>query len=455
MLLTATRVFCAECGETHDGEVILRDGSVYGVTHCGKSRREHLISSNAELYLKIRRRSMVDPAAPAPRNLKFFINFIEITNACNFHCAICVAHEPDEPQGHFLPADEIVRRAEAARRGGARILHLIGGEPTLHPELLDIIARLARLKLSVAIISNGYLIGREPQLARQLKQAGLSRVCLQFDSFEQATLQKLHRAHLPEKLTAIKNVLAAGLGLGFNCIVTQDNLAELPRLLDHHLQLGRGLRNMMFTSAAPSGRFEVSLNQPVDREAMLTSLLAMGEKYRFGIDDIFPLPTYHPWGLEVHPDCGVNLVLVRTPEGILPLNHFIDLPAVYRRMAAAGDSEGVYARFVRPALEALRGARNGRRLKTLWLALRLFCKAPGVSLINIGIADYRAVMFLDEQRLCRCSSVSHTSLGPVRNCFYYFGGPHHPGSRMNEVRRMNDLAVAGHHANGRGVRRPG
>ena len=89
MLLTQTCAFCADCGVYHDGEVLVRDGKVFGVTHCGEVAREHLISSNADLYLEVRRRSTVHPTAPAPSDLKYFLNFISITNACNFTCAVC------------------------------------------------------------------------------------------------------------------------------------------------------------------------------------------------------------------------------------------------------------------------------------------------------------------------------------------------------------------------------
>ena len=435
MLLTRTRVFCPDCGDYHLGEVVVRNGAVIGITHCGAVDREHLISSDAEMYLRIRRRSTVDAAAPPPQHLKFFLNFIAITNACNFKCAVCAAHEPGEEGNRFLSVDEVVRRAQAAWRGGARILHLIGGEPTMHPELTTIVARLSRMGLRLAMASNGYRLGREPQLARSLKQAGLRRVCLQFDSLDEATLQNLHRARLAEKLAAVRNTLDAGLNLGFNAIVTRQNLAELPRLLEHHLQFGPRVKHMMFTAAAPVGRFEVPASEAVDREKMVASLLEIGPKYGFGIDDVFPLPTYHPWGLEVHPDCGVNIILVRTPEGVQALNRFIDLPAAYRRLAAAKDGEGVYARMLRPILCAATAARAGRRRKMLGLALRMLAGSPKVSLVNVGIADYRAAMFLDEQRLSRCSSVCHTSIGPVLTCFHYFGGPHCPGSRMNEVLR--------------------
>ena len=172
MLLTQTRVFCPDCGDYHQGEVVVRDGAVLGITRCGQVEREYLRSSNADLYLKIRRSSTVDTAAPAPPRLKYFLNFIPITNACNFKCAVCASHEPGEEGDRFLTANEVVRRAEAAQRGGARILHLTGGEPTMHPELSAIVERLAGMGLSVAMVSNGYRLGREPELTRLLKQAG-------------------------------------------------------------------------------------------------------------------------------------------------------------------------------------------------------------------------------------------------------------------------------------------
>ena len=191
----------------------------------------------------------------------------------------------------------------------------------------------------------------------------------------------------------------------------------------------------MFASAAPIGRYNLAPEDSVDREEMVMALLADGEKYGLSLDDVLPLPTYRPWGLEVHPDCGVHFVMVRSPEGVKPLNHFIDQQRVYQRLSKAKDGDGYYARAIRPVLYAVMAIRKGHRLTALRLALRMLFRSKKVSLVNVGIADYRAAMFLDEQRLCRCSSVCHTSIGPIRTCFHYFGGPHCPGSRRNEVIR--------------------
>ena len=82
------------------------------------------------------------------------------------------SHEPGEDGDRFLPVEEVVRRAEVAKRGGARILHLIGGEPTMHPELLTIVEELSQMGLRLAVISNGFRLGREPELSQRLRRLG-------------------------------------------------------------------------------------------------------------------------------------------------------------------------------------------------------------------------------------------------------------------------------------------
>lgn len=103
--------------------------------------------------------------------------------------------------------EEICRRAEAARRAGARILHLMGGEPTLHPRLLEIVEKLSRMGLSVGLVTNGYLMGCDESLAGALKKSGLSRVCMQFDSFSEEILANYARNCLAEKQRAIRHIV--------------------------------------------------------------------------------------------------------------------------------------------------------------------------------------------------------------------------------------------------------
>lgn len=434
MIVARTTAICDACNTSHGAQVVRRDGRILAEVHCPEGQYHYPISSDADLYLKLRSRCLVDPEQEPPHNLRYVLNYISITNACNFDCAVCGAGAKRVGEGAvFLPAAEVYRRAKQVKEHGGRLLHLIGGEPTLHPDLLPIVQRLDAMGFSVGIVTNGYLLGTVDTLAQELKAHGLTRVCMQFDSFEQEVLRCYDRDRLAEKRKAIRRVIDAGLKLGLNATVTRHNLPELGALLGHGLDLGPSVVNMTFASAAPTGRYRLDLEDSADREAMVTELLKAGPKYHFSLDDVLPLPSYVPWGLQVHPDCGVHILFATTPRGTWPLNHLIDLWKIYERMHRSRSALSVFSRKLAPVSYLLGAVRRGRWVGTLRLALALLCSRPGYGIVNVGVSDYRGAMFKDEQRIARCASAFYTSVGPVKGCLHFFRDERFPGSRKYEV----------------------
>jgi MoaA/NifB/PqqE/SkfB family radical SAM enzyme len=288
---------------------------------------------------------------------------------------------------------------------------------------------------SVGLVTNGYLLGRDDTLAGRLKAHGLTRVCMQFDSFEEAVLKRYQRNCLDEKRNAIRRVIDAGLKLGLNATVTRHNLPELAALLEHGLELGSSVVNMTFASAAPIGRYRLDLEESADREAMVKELLRAGSKYAFSLDDVLPLPSYGPWGLQVHPDCGVHVLFVRTPRAVRPLNHYVDLWKLYRALHHSRRAPSLFSRKVAPIAYLLGAVRKGRWLSTLRAALGLLFSQPGYGIVNVGVSNYHGAMFQDEQRIARCASAFYTSVGPVKACLHFFRDEKFPGSREYEVVR--------------------
>jgi uncharacterized radical SAM superfamily Fe-S cluster-containing enzyme len=62
------------------------------------------------------------------------------------------------------------------------VLQLSGGEPTRHPELLELVAAAKKLFPAVQLNTNGLRLANEPALAEKLAKNGLNWVFLQFDS---------------------------------------------------------------------------------------------------------------------------------------------------------------------------------------------------------------------------------------------------------------------------------
>jgi cyclic pyranopterin phosphate synthase len=111
---------------------------------------------------------------------------------------------------------------------------LTGGEPTLRPDIVDIVRRVAALDgvRDVAMTSNAILL---PRLARPLAEAGLTRLNIHVDSLHPERLKKLMRFGSLEEIEAgIAAAEAAGLApIKINCVVTRDyndmDVVELAR----------------------------------------------------------------------------------------------------------------------------------------------------------------------------------------------------------------------------------
>jgi hypothetical protein len=101
---------------------------------------------------------------------------LEINQECNMSCRACYKrHERfSKPLGQILAEIELLLQA---RRLTA--ITLAGGEPTLHPELLQVIEALHKRKLTVMMLSNGLNLDDERLAAYHA--AGLSWILLHVD----------------------------------------------------------------------------------------------------------------------------------------------------------------------------------------------------------------------------------------------------------------------------------
>jgi hypothetical protein len=432
-LLHKTTAACDLCDQSHPARLIREGDDVIGVMDCPAGERRHRLSSDADLFMALRARSQVRPERPVPKGLRHVINYLSLTNGCNFSCSVCAADACSQADATFISLAEVRLRAEQAWASGARVLHLFGGEPTLHPQLLEIVRVLVAHGFSLGLVTNGLKLAQEPDLAPALVRAGLKRVCLQFDSLNTDTLDRLKRSHLPAKRDALEAAAAAGLQVGLNCTATRHNLPEIAELLNHGLAAGTAVRNMTFGTAAAVGRFLIDTEESVDRESVIKALVSGDSGIDLQLEDISPLPRFLPLGMDVHPECGVHLVLVRTPVQTVPLNRWVDVDRAYAHLAGVPGGVGRW-RAVGSVVRALwRAARPGCRGKMLGVAWSLLLRRPGTYLVNVGISDYRAAAFLDEQRLSRCASAFHTSVGAVSGCQHFFRGPGFRGSREYEV----------------------
>ena len=130
------------------------------------------------------------------------IGLLEVTRRCDAHCPVCFAGDGSRPELPLSTIASILDHYQASEEGAAEILQISGGEPTLHPDILEIIA-LAREKQIryVMLNTNGKRLAADRDFVRALGQfRGGFEIYLQFDGFERQT----HQYFRGEDLRAVK-----------------------------------------------------------------------------------------------------------------------------------------------------------------------------------------------------------------------------------------------------------
>ncbi|MGC8792265.1 MAG: radical SAM protein [Bryobacteraceae bacterium] len=118
-----------------------------------------------------------------------------VTRRCNLTCAYC--NEYDRVS-RPVPLELLLERVHRLARLGTRVITLSGGEPLLHPELEQVVARVRRHGLLAGMITNGYLLTE--QRIRALNRAGLDHMQISIDNVEPDEVSKKSLRVLDPKL---------------------------------------------------------------------------------------------------------------------------------------------------------------------------------------------------------------------------------------------------------------
>ncbi len=176
---------------------------------------------------------------------------VALTYACNNACAHCY-NAADRLAMSSLTREQWFEVLDKLHAIGAPHLILTGGEPTLHPDLHELIRYADAKGFIVGMNSNGRALAR-PGLAKQLAAAGLNHI--------QITLESCH-ADMHDAMTAapgafaqtiagIRNALDAGLHTITNTTLTRRNQGHALALVDFVYALG--LRTFAMNSMIYAG----------------------------------------------------------------------------------------------------------------------------------------------------------------------------------------------------------
>jgi len=228
------------------------------------------------------------------RTAKVIVN---VTYRCNNHCEFCAVGNRSQED---LPADEIYRILERHWSSGIRQLDLDGGEPTLHPQLFDIIRHAVALGFApINVTTNGRRLAY-PEFARALVGAGLTGLLVSLHGADAATHEAITGApgSFAETVQGIRNVLRLapeGLDFGVNTTLSTRNYEGLDALAE--LLAGLGVQRLNVQFLTPFGRAAAERVPDPDRAAAVVRRVIgrWRDRIRF---QVVNLPYCHLPGLE-------------------------------------------------------------------------------------------------------------------------------------------------------------
>lgn len=310
-----TRGMCRTCRKIVDSRIVEREGSIVQenlCSDCGTSST--IIAESSEWYFNqvSFRSSLKKPvkintgiSRGCPRDCGLCswhesgptLPVFSITNACNLKCPICFTYNREDSI-YFMSVDEMKKTVDFLLENNEHydLINITGGEPTLHPDLLELLQVASVENIGrITVNSNGLTLARDRELVRKLAQAGVY-IILSFDTLDPETSVRIHgRDIVQEKLKALDQLAEFDIGVTLlNVMIKGVNdheifdIIRLARKYDNIRSVT--IQNMTFTGQGGS------VFEPRERLTIDGAVKAI-EKSSEGLikkENFFPLPSSHP-----------------------------------------------------------------------------------------------------------------------------------------------------------------
>ncbi len=162
---------------------------------------------------------------------------VVVTTLCNNNCIFCLAG--DKLGGSHRPVEELAREMEDGIREGCTRLILSGGEASIHPDFLTLVA-MGREKgyRKIQAISNGRMYSYH-DFARRAREAGLDEVTFSVHGVGE-THDRITRVRgaYDQVERGIRNTLSLGYIVSVDIVVNRQNYRGFPLIVSRMLSLG-------------------------------------------------------------------------------------------------------------------------------------------------------------------------------------------------------------------------
>ena len=193
----------------------------------------------------------------SPEKCSFYSVFVDITHRCNMECANCYTPNRD------VPDLDVNKFYEALAKFPKKTeIRLIGGEPTVRADLVDIVAKIKSLGHRPTMMTNGLMLAR-PGYARELVDAGMRSIYISMNGADDDDVyETMDGARCAErKIKGWEECQAAKMNINVGAILQKGVNNHIPeRLLSLSKQIG-GHHIIRFRNVGQVGRYSLEKDQ--------------------------------------------------------------------------------------------------------------------------------------------------------------------------------------------------
>lgn len=276
---------------------------------------------------------------------------IDLTNRCNMKCPICFANAGKAGYVFELTYEQTLKQLQVLRDlrpTPCTAIQFSGGEPTIHPDFLRIIAAAREMGFShIQVATNGLRLADE-EFARQAVEAGLHVLYLQFDGVGQEAYRFTRNTPgiWEKKLATIDNCRRLGIKV---CLVptilkgvNDDQVGEIFRFAVENIDVISAISYQPVSLTGRIGKDDLARRYTLGDLACDIASASGASVLR----DMFPLSIVVPLSqmLEAltgdpkvrpsaHPDCSVGTYFLVSPEGqAYPFPQVVNVEGMFWQM---------------------------------------------------------------------------------------------------------------------------
>ena len=333
-----TRSICPQCKRVIDAQIIIRHNKVY---YEETLPRAWLVRGIDKLRLRdvrglyqvqqawhhaspVQHRGGPKDGCPLDCGLcpehkqHICLALIEVNTGCNLSCPICFANAGP---GYSLTMEQVEGMLDRFMEieGDPEVVQFSGGEPTIHPQILDFVqAAMDRGIRHVMINTNGVRIAQDDRLLEDLARLKPA-IYFQFDGLEEGTYRAIRGEDLLDtKLRALERLAKADLDVALVAAVERGiNDHEVGAVLRFGLE-HPAVRGVVYQPVTHVGRHPDF--DPMNRMTIPDVLHGIVDQTDglFTLKDFVPVPC-------CFPTCQVNSYALINGNDVIPLPRILDV----------------------------------------------------------------------------------------------------------------------------------